>query len=250
VVTPPGILLEKNIDEGGTFAWGKRVRPSVMRTFVQRVRAGGTFVFADTGIQVSAVDSGENVTGAIITSLHDSKVFVNAEYGARNGILGQRLDSLGERLWNTADVIFNLPAFTEFNAVIDGNGGCIVVGFHQFDFSVRAVQVSRYGNLGEVITSVNGGRLVGRADGFILYQNYPNPFNARTLIRFDVPRSTPITLEIFNPLGQRVRKLVDGHYQAGSYQVPFEAVDMASGIYLYRLRTPESLQVRKLIIIK
>jgi hypothetical protein len=64
-LNPPSIALQSNTVGSGTFAWGKGVRPSIIRTFVQRVRATATFVFPVTGIQVSAIDmaspSGENI---------------------------------------------------------------------------------------------------------------------------------------------------------------------------------------------
>lgn len=72
---------------------------------------------------------------------------------------------------------------------------------------------------------------------FALHQNYPNPFNPTTNISFELPVQSDIVLEVFNVAGQRVATLASGTWQAGSHTVAFNAQGLASGLYLYRLRT-------------
>lgn len=72
---------------------------------------------------------------------------------------------------------------------------------------------------------------------FTLHQNYPNPFNPTTNISFELPVQSDIVLEVFNVTGQRVATLASGTWQAGSHTVAFNAQGLASGLYLYRLRT-------------
>ncbi|WP_164682413.1 CotH kinase family protein [Cyclonatronum proteinivorum] len=72
---------------------------------------------------------------------------------------------------------------------------------------------------------------------FTLHQNYPNPFNPTTNISFELPVQSDIVLEVFNVTGQRVATLANGTWQAGSHTVAFNAQGLASGLYLYRLRT-------------
>jgi len=83
-----------------------------------------------------------------------------------------------------------------------------------------------------------------------LEQNSPNPFNPSTVISFSLPGESRVKLEVFNMLGQRVAQLVDGVRGAGRHQVVFNASNLASGIYLYRLETPGSVTTKKLMVMK
>ncbi len=90
----------------------------------------------------------------------------------------------------------------------------------------------------------------GQPEGFRLEQNYPNPFNPSTTIRFDLGARTPISLEVFNIVGQRVRMLADGIYDAGTHEVAFDGKGLASGVYYYRLTSPQWVQTRMMAMVK
>jgi len=90
-----------------------------------------------------------------------------------------------------------------------------------------------------------------------LDQNYPNPFNSDTVIRFALPTSADVELAIFNLAGQQVATLVEGVREAGTYTVRWDGRDddgreLASGVYLYRLKAGNGQQVetRKLVLIR
>jgi predicted CXXCH cytochrome family protein len=85
---------------------------------------------------------------------------------------------------------------------------------------------------------------------FALRQNHPNPFNPVTTIVYTIPRTIEVRLDIFNMLGQRVGVLVEGIQSAGYHSVKFEAKDLPSGIYLYRLQAGEYSETRKLVLTK
>jgi hypothetical protein len=85
---------------------------------------------------------------------------------------------------------------------------------------------------------------------FALFQNYPNPFNPTTKIRYDVPKSSRVTLKIFNLIGQEVLTLVDGVEEPGFKTVELDASNMASGIYFYKLQTDEVTLTKKLILLR
>ena len=85
---------------------------------------------------------------------------------------------------------------------------------------------------------------------FRLEQNYPNPFNPSTTIRFAVPKASHVTIQIYDVLGRQVATLVDEEYQAGVYKVVFEAGDLTSGLYIYRIQTEAFTQSRKLMLLK
>jgi hypothetical protein len=83
-----------------------------------------------------------------------------------------------------------------------------------------------------------------------LSQNYPNPFNPTTNIQFTLNRAANVTLEVFNITGQKVATLVNGPLNAGNHQHTFDASGLSSGIYMYRLQTPEQMLTRQMILIK
>ena len=98
----------------------------------------------------------------------------------------------------------------------------------------------------------------GIPTSFALKQNYPNPFNPRTTISYDIPTASYVNLRIFDVLGREIATLVDGEQQAGIYSVPFDGVQVASGVYYYRLTVSDPalhsakqfVDVKKLILIK
>ena len=89
---------------------------------------------------------------------------------------------------------------------------------------------------------------------FKLHQNYPNPFNPVTRIRFDLPANSVIgsglELVIFDINGKEVKKLLNTEYAAGIWEIDFDATDLSSGIYLYRLNAGSYSAINKMILIK
>ena len=85
---------------------------------------------------------------------------------------------------------------------------------------------------------------------YTLSQNYPNPFNPTTVIEFSIPYSGQTTLEVYNVLGQKVKTLVSKELKAGSYSYQFDANNLASGIYFYKLQSNDYSQVKKMMLLK
>jgi hypothetical protein len=86
---------------------------------------------------------------------------------------------------------------------------------------------------------------------FSLLQNYPNPFNPGTTIEFRLPKSTTVTLKIYNILGVEVKTVLSNkRMNAGIHKFPLSAGNLSSGIYIYRLETPEFSQTRKMTLLK
>ncbi len=83
-----------------------------------------------------------------------------------------------------------------------------------------------------------------------LAQNYPNPFNPSTTIRYAIPQSGVVTLRVYDMLGREVRELVASHHEKGSYEITWEADDLSSGMYLYRIQAGEFVSTRRLLLLK
>ncbi|MBL1212408.1 MAG: T9SS type A sorting domain-containing protein [Ignavibacteriae bacterium] len=83
-----------------------------------------------------------------------------------------------------------------------------------------------------------------------LGQNYPNPFNPSTLISFTLPEAGYTSLIVYNSLGQEVAALVNNQLEAGSHQYNFDAKNLTSGIYFYKLELNDFIQVRKMMLLK
>ncbi|NLH62282.1 MAG: T9SS type A sorting domain-containing protein [Ignavibacteriales bacterium] len=86
--------------------------------------------------------------------------------------------------------------------------------------------------------------------GFALHQNYPNPFNPETVIRYQLPVSSKVTLGIYDILGKEVTKLVDKEQEAGRYQVTFDASKLASGVYICRIIAGDFVKTIKMSLVK
>ncbi len=85
---------------------------------------------------------------------------------------------------------------------------------------------------------------------FKLYNNYPNPFNPSTTIRFSIPEESFVTLKVFNSLGEEITTLINENIIAGNYEVEFDAADLPSDIYFFRLQAGSFVETKKMVLMK
>ncbi|HDZ12567.1 MAG TPA: T9SS type A sorting domain-containing protein [Bacteroidetes bacterium] len=85
---------------------------------------------------------------------------------------------------------------------------------------------------------------------YSLQQNYPNPFNPETSIRYSLKEQSRVILKIYNLKGETVATLVDGVVSAGLHDVNWNAANMPSGVYLYKLKTAKFSQTKKMLLVK
>jgi hypothetical protein len=99
------------------------------------------------------------------------------------------------------------------------------------------------------VTSVQG-PLAPVPTAVTLHPNFPNPFNPTTTIRFDLASAQQVRLEVYSVTGQQVATLVDGVMPAGTHVIPFEARNLATGMYVYRLVTETGHLQRSMILLR
>jgi hypothetical protein len=87
-------------------------------------------------------------------------------------------------------------------------------------------------------------------NSFNLYQNYPNPFNPETNIQYDLPKDVFVSIKIYDLLGREIKTLVNEFKNAGSYIVSFNGSEFASGIYFYKIKAENFVQVKRMVLIK
>lgn len=112
------------------------------------------------------------------------------------------------------------------------------------------VVVRRGGSGDDGVVVSNETETIETPQEFTLSQNYPNPFNPTTNINFTLPQATNVTLTVYNVLGQQVARLVNGRLAAGQHSVQFDASNLASGMYLYRIEAGTFAQNKKMMLIK
>jgi hypothetical protein len=159
------------------------------------------------------------------------------------------LDSWQERQFNISDV-FGALGKVRFRFTAQDTGATTKVEalVDEVRIVARGAAVVSVGGPDAAI----GGALPKR---FALHANEPNPFNPVTRIRYDLPKATGVEVTIYNTGGQKVRTLAAGRRPAGSHSIAWDGRDgrgnaVASGVYLYRLETPEYGETRKMLLVK
>jgi hypothetical protein len=92
--------------------------------------------------------------------------------------------------------------------------------------------------------------VMGAPGIFDLAQNHPNPFNNTSVIRYSIPQLSNVTLKIFNTLGEELETLVNEEKQTGTYEVTWNAANLPSGVYFYRLQAGRFVETKKMILLK
>ena len=97
-------------------------------------------------------------------------------------------------------------------------------------------------------TEVNGDNTIPNT--FSLSQNYPNPFNPTTIIQYSIKEVSDVKLRVYDMLGREVKTLVNQQQSAGRYNIEFNAVNLSSGVYFYRIEAGNFIDSKKLLLLK
>lgn len=174
--------------------------------------------------------------------------YTNDSRIATSGAGTLRIQSPGESLMlSYPDAESDIPL--EFEIFREGaDEGQRVVLAPGEEQSVEGAGISEIGVALGVINSNEPGS--ERPNRLELAQNYPNPFNPVTVIGYSLPQASEVSIEIFDMTGRRVAVLSEGVQSAGRHTAEFDASDLSSGVYMYRLQSAGSVLTRKMTLIK
>jgi len=162
----------------------------------------------------------------------------------------------------------NAPAPGDWIEITSARGQQTIQRGHSWDFSLKCEITDSDGNTATDIHSVTVGgpafnvsktekavSLKAVPEELTLSNNYPNPFNPVTSIRFGLPKDSKVTITIYSTTGERVVTLVDGRLSAGYHQVQWDGtnaagIPVASGVYVYELKTGQQRLVKKMLLVR
>jgi hypothetical protein len=121
--------------------------------------------------------------------------------------------------------------------------GDMIIGEYNGNFTY-------YKNLFAPITNIEDGNILTAPTEFVLYQNYPNPFNPSTRIQYAISSTQFVKLEVYDVLGREIASLVNEEKPAGTYEVDFNAVNLASGVYIYTLKVNGVSYSKSMILLR
>ena len=203
-----------------------------------------------SGFQKVAMNMGDGGGGSttfLINVPADGRYFLKFFYQAPDGEATAEVSING----NVMEAALVMPGDAESEDFFNVSTGHLPVpaGNHHFTISTDDKLVIDYVQLLDIVTtSIDNGQEI--PSGFELSQNYPNPFNPSTTIRFALPAAQDVNITVYNILGQQVTTLANGFFSAGSHSLQFDASNLASGTYVYRLQTGNFVQTRKMLLIK
>lgn len=188
---------------------------------------GGHYVEFDEAVHIEA--DNENGVSAFIgfewlTTVDDNFAVYADQDGEGDG---------ANRAWER----FDDNSFNDFLTVLNPN--------FSWDIDVDLWIAALY-----TTTPVSVDHNVHNAYSFELQQNYPNPFNPVTTIRYTIPENNHVILAVYNTLGQRVDKIIDGEMTAGRHSITYDASHLPSGVYMYRIQAGEYSDIKKLMLVK
>jgi hypothetical protein len=182
--------------------------------------------------------------GILITS----KEICTFDQGLRITALRQNLEGTdwvdaSSEQWTGAEWVYNMQGIYTYDA--NGNNTEVLTQNWENNAWVNFMKLTyNYQQSTDVEENINS------IKDFILFNNYPNPFNPSTVISYQLPISSYITLKVFDVLGNEIATLVNEEKPAGSYQVEFNVVDLPSGLYLYKIQAGNYSETKKMLMIK
>jgi hypothetical protein len=236
---------------GAIIAWEEEISVNY-RVLTQKISSLGVRMWGNEGVFVNNIPSGRQHQVRIVP--HGNEIVITWIDNRNNyfDLYAQKFNSDGIKLWDTTGIrLCTHSADTNFyegiESIATSNGDVIIT----WDFN-RVGSLDIYAqkiNPDGTLTTINQtGNIL--PDNYSLSQNYPNPFNPETKIRFSIPKAGFVQLSIYNSLGQVIEKSVYNNLTPGTYEHVFEASNLATGIYYYKLSYDDYSETKKMMLIR
>jgi len=241
---------------GETYVFWQRKNSlqSIVGVYGQKFSPTGTRMWVDSGLVVKPLDG--NSFASLSTFVKDTS------------ILGYYMEIVTSGNTGLAKA-FNINR----NGVLQWGGNIITPGAYvsgkgrmstaitQNGMSILAFQDNRNDAGGMYAQNINFNGTFGPPTGIInpigltpgkynLSQNYPNPFNPSTSVKFDVAIDGFVSIKIFDVLGREIKSLVNDNLVKGSYEVSFNAGELSSGVYFYKMESGNFSQIKRMMLLK
>lgn len=184
-------------------------------------------------------------SGAYFRSKINFKIRVNGFFGTSDSLwYVERKDTIGGTI--QATTYYSYAEKFGYVYFYRGYGSPLLGGSYSKSMVGAIIDGVTYGSILLDVTKISN----EIPSGYILEQNYPNPFNPSTIIKFSLPKTSFVTLKIYNQLGKEVSTLVNEKKSTGTYQHLFNATNIPSGIYFYTLQSDDYIETKKMILMK
>lgn len=228
-----------NLNAAGTLPIYMAKTPSASTDFLL---GSNTVPFVNSGFTAGAIIPGwvsnDSTNPAITGSRAD--VITGSSYNETTGVWTVELRRM-LKTNNTADDVQFDPALTyPFTLAQFDNAS--------FEHASQGVDITNYNLKFAFITSVK--TTPGKPEKFALEQNYPNPFNPSTTIKFSLKERVNVKISLYSISGELVSNLYSGVTEAGYHSVKFDARNLSSGIYLYKIEAGSFVETKKMVFMK
>jgi hypothetical protein len=202
---------------------------AVIGTNIFAGTTGGVFLSTNNGTNWTKVNNGLTNTSIYSFAISGTNIFAGTGSGVFLSMnFGTNWIQLNNRLTNTYIVCLAVSG-TDIFAGTDGAG-------------VWKRPLSELVGFSKEINDL--------PQKYNLYQNYPNPFNPVTVISYSLSSASNVKLTIYNTLGQAIKIIENGFKNAGKYSINFNATELPSGTYLYKIETRQFSQIKKMMLLK
>jgi hypothetical protein len=239
---------------GAIISWqdSRRISFNEDDVYAQKINTNGIVEWSQNGIPV-CTQPGNSSVQQRITSDGDGGAVIAWE-DQRNGntdIFVQRVNIGGSTMWTPNGVAVSTAQYSQIGVTLigDGHGGAILAWMDYRRVTYLDIYGQGIDSTGTLGTTTSVEEKI-HLETFLLEQNYPNPFNPTTSIQYVVANRQFVSLKVYDVLGNEISTLVNEEKSAGNYQVSFNASQLSSGIYFYKINSGNFSATKKMILMR
>ncbi len=235
---------------GAIISWTDFRTGTTADIYAQRVNSTGAVQWTATGV-IICTSANDQIKSQIVSDGNNGAYITWEDHRniGNSDIYAQRIASNAAINWAaTGYLICEAPDNQSVPMLIsNGNLGAIVV-WQDFRNGNNADIYQTGFNISGFVSSENEGNLI--PDTYSLSQNFPNPFNPSTRINFQLPNAGNVKISIYDAIGQKVDVIVNESKSAGNYSIQWNAGNLPSGVYIYKIEAGSFTDTKKMILVK